>query len=80
MQTRHDLPVIKIVIRDANARMGLQAVFASVENNKGIIRRSAEGRLKPQENIFAHVRSTSAEVLFLLQEKKRDMDKRAAII
>lgn len=31
---------------------------------------------KSMEDIFAHVKATSATVLFLLQERKRDRDKR----
>jgi hypothetical protein len=31
-----------------------------------------------QQDIFAHVRATSAAVLFLLQERKRDRDKRGS--
>jgi len=49
METRHNVPVIKVAIRGANGRMGLQAIFASVENNEGILKRSAEGRLKPDD-------------------------------
>lgn len=30
------------------------------------------------ESLFAHVRATSAAVLFLLQERKRDRDKRGS--
>jgi hypothetical protein len=33
---------------------------------------------KSMEDIFAHVKATSATVLFLLQERKRDRDKRGS--
>jgi hypothetical protein len=49
METRYNVPVIKVAIRGANGRMGLQAIYASVENNESILKRSREGSLKPDD-------------------------------
>jgi len=49
MENRHNVPVIKVAIRGANGRMGLQAIYASVENNDSILKRSAEGSLKSDD-------------------------------
>ncbi len=39
---------------------------------------SKHAEYKSLEDIFAHVKATSATVLFLLQERKRDRDKRGS--
>lgn len=49
MENRYNVPVIKVAIRGANGRMGLQAIYASVENNESILRRSSEGSLKSDD-------------------------------
>ncbi len=49
MENRHNVPVIKVAIRGANGRMGLQAIYASVENNESILKRSAQGSLKSDD-------------------------------
>lgn len=49
MENRHNVPVIKVAIRGANGRMGLQAIYASVENNESILKRSTQGSLKSDD-------------------------------
>ncbi len=39
MDIRDKVPVIRVAIRGANGRMGLQAIYASMENNEDILRR-----------------------------------------
>lgn len=49
METRYDVPVIRVAIRGANGRMGLQAIYASAENNEDIIKRAEKGVIRPDD-------------------------------
>ena len=40
MDIRDKIPVIRVAIRGANGRMGLQAIYASMENNENILARA----------------------------------------
>ncbi len=43
------VPVIKVAIRGANGRMGMQAIYASMENNEDILRRARSNELRPDD-------------------------------
>jgi hypothetical protein len=46
MDIRDKVPVIRVAMRGANGRMGLQAVYASMENNEDILARAKTNELK----------------------------------
>jgi len=43
------VPVIKVAIRGANGRMGMQAIYASMENNEDILKRAKKGELRDDD-------------------------------
>ena len=48
MDIRDKVPVIKVAIRGANGRMGLQAIYASMENNEDILARAKNKELREE--------------------------------
>lgn len=49
MDIREKVPVIKVAIRGANGRMGLQAIYASMENNESILERAKNNELRDDD-------------------------------
>ncbi|MBN1636241.1 MAG: hypothetical protein JW920_06985 [Deltaproteobacteria bacterium] len=49
MDIRKKVPVIKVALRGANGRMGLQAIYASMENNEDILERAKKNKLKDDD-------------------------------
>ncbi|MCD6569171.1 MAG: hypothetical protein J7L53_00530 [Deltaproteobacteria bacterium] len=49
MDIRDKVPVVKVSIRGANGRMGLQAIYASMENNEDILARAKTGGLTDKD-------------------------------
>ncbi len=49
MDIRDKVPVIRVAIRGANGRMGLQAIYASMENNEDILTRFKHKDLKADD-------------------------------
>ncbi len=49
MDIRDKIPVIRVAIRGANGRMGLQAIYASMENNEDILERSKKNQLTDKD-------------------------------
>ncbi len=49
MDIRDKVPVIRVAIRGANGRMGLQAIYASMENNEDILSRSKRKELTDKD-------------------------------
>lgn len=49
MDIRDRVPVIKVAIRGANGRMGLQAIYASMENNEDILARAKNNDLTDKD-------------------------------
>lgn len=49
MDIRDKVPVIRVAIRGANGRMGLQAIYASMENNEDILTRAKQKELKDDD-------------------------------
>ena len=49
MDIRDKVPVIRVAIRGANGRMGLQAIYASMENNEDILIRAKRKELKDDD-------------------------------
>ncbi len=49
MDIRDKVPVIRVAIRGANGRMGLQAIYASMENNEDILTRFKHKELKDDD-------------------------------
>jgi len=49
MDIRDKVPVIRVAIRGANGRMGLQAIYASMENNEDILARAKKQELSDKD-------------------------------
>ena len=49
MDIRDKVPVIRVAIRGANGRMGLQAIYASMENNEDILTRAKKKQLRDDD-------------------------------
>jgi len=49
MDIRDKVPVISVAIRGANGRMGLQAIYASMENNEDILTRARQKQLRDDD-------------------------------
>ncbi|HVN72090.1 MAG TPA: hypothetical protein VMU10_08725 [Desulfomonilia bacterium] len=49
MDIRDKIPVIRVAIRGANGRMGLQAIYASMENNEDILARAKTKELTDKD-------------------------------
>ena len=49
MDIRDRVPVIRVAIRGANGRMGLQAIYASMENNEDILARAKKKELNDKD-------------------------------
>lgn len=49
MDIRDKVPVIRVAIRGANGRMGLQAIYASMENNENILARAKNKELRDDD-------------------------------
>ncbi|HDP24980.1 MAG TPA: hypothetical protein ENN34_06005 [Deltaproteobacteria bacterium] len=49
MDIRDKIPVIRVAIRGANGRMGLQAMYASMENNEDILTRAKKKELRDDD-------------------------------
>lgn len=49
MDIRDKVPVIRVAIRGANGRMGLQAIYASMENNEDILARAKTKELTDKD-------------------------------
>ncbi|HRC98985.1 MAG TPA: hypothetical protein PLZ30_12575 [Deltaproteobacteria bacterium] len=49
MDIRDKVPVIRVAIRGANGRMGLQAIYASMENNEDILTRARQKQLRDDD-------------------------------
>jgi hypothetical protein len=49
MDIRDKIPVIRVAIRGANGRMGLQAIYASMENNENILARAKTKELSDKD-------------------------------
>ncbi|MBN2297579.1 MAG: hypothetical protein JXM72_03245 [Deltaproteobacteria bacterium] len=49
MDIRDRVPVIRVAIRGANGRMGLQAIYASMENNEDILTRAKNKELTDKD-------------------------------
>lgn len=49
MDIRDKVPVIRVAIRGANGRMGLQAIYASMENNEDILARAKNKKLRDDD-------------------------------
>lgn len=49
MDIRDKVPVIRVAIRGANGRMGLQAIYASMENNEDILARAKNKELRDDD-------------------------------
>lgn len=49
MDIRDKVPVIRVAIRGANGRMGLQAIYASMENNEDILARAKQKELRDDD-------------------------------
>jgi hypothetical protein len=49
MDIKDKIPVIKVAIRGANGRMGLQAIYASMENNEDILARAKKNALTDKD-------------------------------
>lgn len=49
MDIKDRIPVIRVAIRGANGRMGLQAIYASMENNQNILERFKTGHLRADD-------------------------------
>ncbi|HPC47181.1 MAG TPA: hypothetical protein PLW83_03990, partial [Deltaproteobacteria bacterium] len=49
MDIRDKVPVIRVAIRGANGRMGLQAIYASMENNEDILARAKTKELRDDD-------------------------------
>lgn len=49
MDIRDKVPAIRVAIRGANGRMGLQAIYASMENNEDILVRARQGQLRDDD-------------------------------
>lgn len=49
MDIKDKVPVIKVAIRGANGRMGLQAIYASMENNEDILARAKKNALTDKD-------------------------------
>ncbi|MGC9323395.1 MAG: hypothetical protein ACP5G0_01475, partial [Desulfomonilia bacterium] len=49
MDIRDKIPVIRVAIRGANGRMGLQAIYASMENNEGILDRARKKEIRDDD-------------------------------
>jgi hypothetical protein len=49
MDIRDKVPVIRVAMRGANGRMGLQAIYASMENNEDILAREKTNELRPDD-------------------------------
>ena len=49
MDIRDKVPVIRVAIRGANGRMGLQAMYASMENNEDILARAKKKELSDKD-------------------------------
>ncbi|MRS05637.1 hypothetical protein EG832_20835, partial [bacterium] len=49
MDIRDKVPVIRVAIRGANGRMGLQAIYASMENNEDILARAKLKELRDDD-------------------------------
>jgi hypothetical protein len=49
MDIRDRVPVIRVAIRGANGRMGLQAIYASMENNENILARAKRKELTDKD-------------------------------
>ena len=49
MDIRDKVPVIRVAIRGANGRMGLQAIYASMENNEDILLRAKRKELTDKD-------------------------------
>jgi len=49
MDIRDKVPVIRVSIRGANGRMGMQAIYASMENNEDILARAKTKELKDDD-------------------------------
>lgn len=49
MDIRDKVPVIRVAIRGANGRMGLQAIYASMENNEDILARAKNKELTDKD-------------------------------
>jgi hypothetical protein len=49
MDIRDKVPTIKVAIRGANGRMGLQAIYASMENNEDILARAKKNALTDKD-------------------------------
>jgi len=49
MDIRDKVPVIRVAIRGANGRMGLQAIYASMENNEDILARAKTKELTDRD-------------------------------
>ncbi len=49
MDIRREIPVVKVAIRGANGRMGLQAIYASMENNEAILEKAKRHELSEDD-------------------------------
>jgi hypothetical protein len=49
MDIRDKVPVIRVAVRGANGRMGLQAIYASMENNEDILTRAKHKELRDDD-------------------------------
>ncbi|MEA3222016.1 MAG: hypothetical protein U9P49_02465 [Thermodesulfobacteriota bacterium] len=49
MDTRNEVSAVNVSIRGANGRMGLQAIYASMENNEAILERAKEGKISDKD-------------------------------
>ena len=49
MDIRDKVPVIRVAMRGANGRMGLQAIYASMENNEDILTRAKTNELRDDD-------------------------------
>ena len=49
MDIRDKIPVVRVAIRGANGRMGLQAIYASMENNEDILIRARQDQLRDDD-------------------------------
>lgn len=54
MDIRDRVPVIRVAIRGANGRMGLQAIYAAMENNEDLLERSKSNQLR-QDDVWMDV-------------------------
>jgi len=49
MDIRDEVSAVNVSIRGANGRMGLQTIYASMENNEAIIARAKEGKISDKD-------------------------------